>query len=402
MGKRVVVLGSNFAGLTAAITLKEKLGKEIDVTVISASDKFIFMPSLIWVPFGLREIEDFTFPVAPVLEKAGVNFVHSVAVKINLKGQQVMHTLNDQHGERPYDYLLIATGPKLNYSAIPGLGPRDGHTQSIFSPTDAFKARDAFEAFLTDPGPVVIGAVQGASCFGAAYEFLFNMAHQLRKRKLEDKVQLTYVTAEPYLGHFGIGGFGKARQLCEYFFKHLNIRGETNVAVKEIVPGEVRAIDGKKWPFKYAMLAPSFLGVDVVRECEEIVTASGFVEVEDTYQTKKYPNVYAAGVAANVAPPEKTPVACGVPKTGYLSEEMARIVAHNIVADIQGEPLVKMAPGAIDAKCVLDAGNTGIIMTADHLLEPRKHAWLIPGPEAHWAKLAFEKYFLATRKRGHV
>jgi sulfide:quinone oxidoreductase len=343
MGERVVVLGSNFAGLTAAITLKGKLGKEIDVTVISASDKFIFMPSLIWVPFGLRETEDFTFPVGPVLEKAGVTFVHSVAMKINLKGQRIVHALDGEHGERPYDYLIIATGPKLNYAAVPGLGPREGRTE-----------------------------------------------------------QLTYVTAEPYLGHFGIGGFGKARQLCEYFFKHLNIRGETNVAVKEIVPGEVRAIDGKKWPFKYAMLAPSFLGVDVVRECEEIVTASGFVEVEDTYQTKKYPNVYAAGVAANVAPPERTPVACGVPKTGYLSEEMARVVAHNIVADIQGEPLVKMPPGAIDAKCVLDAGNTGIIMTADHLLEPRKHAWLIPGPEAHWAKLAFEKYFLATRKRGHV
>ena len=148
MGKRVVIVGSNFAGLTAAVTLKEKLGKELDITVISASDKFVFMPSLIWVPFGLRETEDFTFPLRPVLEKAGVSFVHSVAVNLNLGSQQVMHELHGVKGESPYDYLLIATGPKLNYAAVPGLGPIEGYTQSIFSPHDALKARDAFEQWV--------------------------------------------------------------------------------------------------------------------------------------------------------------------------------------------------------------------------------------------------------------
>jgi len=101
-----------------------------------------------------------------------------------------------------------------------------------------------------------------------------------------------------------------------------------------------------------------------------------------------------------VSQPDRTPVPCGVPKTGYLSEEMAKVVAHNIAADIRGERPIMLSPGSIDAKCVLDAGNTGMIMTADHFLEPRTHAWLIPGPEAHWAKLAFEKYFLTTRSHG--
>lgn len=138
------------------------------------------------------------------------------------------------------------------------------------------------------------------------------------------------------------------------------------------------------------MLAPSFLGARAVRELKEITTPTGFVEI------------YAAGVAVAMAPPGKTEVPCGVPKTGYLSEEMAKVVVHNIVADIRGGAKLALAPAAIDAKCVLDAGNNGIIMSADRFLEPRKHAWLIPGPEAHWAKLAFEKYFLATRKRGWV
>ena len=110
----------------------------------------------------------------------------------------------------------------------------------------------------------------------------------------------------------------------------------------------------------------------------------------------------AAQIAVQLDPPQKTPVPCGVPKTGYLSEEMARVVAHNIVSSIDHEPLVSLPAGSIDAKCVLDAGNNGIIMTSDHFLEPREHAWLIPGPEAHWAKLAFERYFLSTHRHGHV
>jgi sulfide:quinone oxidoreductase len=244
--------------------------------------------------------------------------------------------------------------------------------------------------------------VQGASCFGAAYEFLFNMAYELKKRDLQSRAPLTYVTAEPFLAHFGIGGFGSGTKMTEMFFKHLNIDGVTNAKVREFTRDEVHLESGQRIAFQYAMFAPRFLGVDPVRALTEITTPSGFVKVNAQYQTEAYPDVYAAGVAVQVDPPQPTPVPCGVPKTGYLSEEMARVVAHNIVASIVGEPAIGLPPGSIDAKCVLDAGNNGIIMTSDHFLEPRGHAWLIPGPEAHWAKLAFEKYFLATHKRGSV
>ena len=213
---------------------------------------------------------------------------------------------------------------------------------------------------------------------------------------------LTYLTAEPFLAHFGLGGFGSGTKMTEYFFHKQGITGVTNAAVREIKAGEIRLEDDRTFPFAYAMLAPSFLGVDAVRACQEITTPTGFVKVNDFYQTDAYPEIFAAGVAVDMAPPDHTPVACGVPKTGYLSEQMAEVVAHNIGASINGEKLIGLPPGSIDAKCVLDAGNSGIIMTADHFLEPRKHAWLIPGPEAHWAKLAFEKYFMTTHRLGWI
>lgn len=398
MKKKIVIVGSNFAGLTAAVELKKKLGDAHDVLVISKDEKFLFMPSLIWLPFGLRSAEDITFPIAPIYRDKKIEFKLASVSKIDLTQQTVKHS----RGVDTYDYLVIATGPTNNFSAVPGLGPYNGYTQSIFGLADALKAKEALEEFWKNPGPVVIGAVQGAGCFGAAYEFLLNFNYQIKKRGLRDQVPVRYVTAEPYLGHFGIGGFGNGRKMVEMFFSHERIQSVVNVAVREVTPGRLSLSNGENIEFKFAMLAPSFLGTPAVRALNDITNTSGFVEVEDTYQTKKYPNVYAAGVAISLPPPEQTPVPCGVPKTGYLSEEMAKVVAHNIAASIEGAPLKKLTPGAIDAKCVLDAGNNGIIMSSDHFLEPRQHAWLIPGPEAHWAKLAFEKYFMTTRSHGWV
>jgi sulfide:quinone oxidoreductase len=396
--KRVVVVGGSFAGMTAAIEIKRKLGDGHDVLVLSKMADFLFMPSLIWVPFGRRKREDITFPLAPVFAQKEVAFENVEVTRIDLRERVVEVAGGRRHA---YDYLVIATGPKLDYAAVKGLGPR-GFTESIFSWDDAEHAREAFERFVVEPGPVVVGGVQGASCFGAAYEFLFNMAYELKKRGISSRAPLTYVTAEPFLAHFGIGGFGNGTRMTEMFFRHEKIEAVTNAMVREISPGEVHLADGRSIPFRYAMLAPRFLGVDAVRALGEITTPAGFVRVNAQYQAEPYAEVFAAGVAVQLDPPGQTPVPCGVPKTGYLSEEMARVVAHNIVASIHGERLVGLPAGSIDAKCILDAGNNGIIMTSDHFLEPRDHAWLIPGPEAHWAKLAFEKYFLATHKRGLV
>lgn len=396
--KKILILGSNFAGLTAAVELKKKLGDAHDITVVARDEDFLFMPSLIWLPFGKREKKDITFPLAPIYKDKQIDFKIARATRIDPRAQSV----DTDEGQLAYDYLVIATGPVNNWSAVPGLGPVEGHTHSIFGLADAEKTKVTLDEFWQNPGPVVIGAVQGAGCFGAAYEFLLNFNHQLKKRGLREKVSLTYVTAEPFLGHFGIGGFGMGQKMVEMFFKKEGIQAITNVAVKEVRKNEMVLSNGETLPFVFSMMAPSFLGTPAVRELTEMTNPAGFVNIKNTYQTEVYPNVYAAGVAIHLPPPAPTEIACGVPKTGYLSEEMAKVVAHNIVADIRGEKLLELAPGSIDAKCVLDAGDSGIIMTSDALLEPRDHAWLIPGPEAHWAKLAFEKYFITTRKHGWI
>jgi NADH dehydrogenase FAD-containing subunit len=322
--KRIIVVGSSFAGFTAAVDLHEQLGAEHDVVVISKSDEFLFMPSLIWVAFGLRSGEDITFAVRPALEKQGVRFQHDEVTRLDLERRVV----STRAGHERYDHLVIATGSKPNYAAIPGLGPR-GYTQSIMSLAGAERARTEFEKFCARPGPVVIGSVQGASCHIAAHEFLFSMACQLRSRGLESRAPMTYVTAEPFIQDFGLSHRLKGAEIIERFADKLGIRIITGGSIQQITPTEVVLADGGRLPFAYAMLVPPTLGVAAVRACDRITNAFGFVRVNSFGQTDAYPEVFAAGDAAAGA--------------DHLSpEEMATIVAGNIAAQIRGGTMSRL------------------------------------------------------------
>jgi sulfide:quinone oxidoreductase len=397
MRKKVVVLGSNFGGLTAALAVRHELDGDVEVTVISPSDRFVFNPSLIWLPFGKRAPDDLSFPVAPTLESHGVEFVHRSAEVIHTDQQVV--TAGDR--DYAYDYLVIATGFKNNFDVAPGLGP-GGNAVTITSLEDAIKAGERWKTYLEDPGDIVIGATQGASCFGAAYEFLFNTAYHLKKNKLKGKVKLTYVTAEPFLGHFGIGGLPHGESLLGMFLKKEGIEAVTDSSVEYVDTDAVRLASGRDLPFSYAMLIPPFVGQDVIAK-SGLADPKGYVPVRPTYQTNDHDNVYAVGIAAAVPVPWQTPTPVGIPKTGYPTETQAHVAARNIAAQIRGEePTEEKVFGDIKAVCVMDAGNNGVIIPADKMLPPRKHGILIPGPQAHLMKLGFEKYFLWKARNGYV
>jgi len=192
---KIVVIGAGIGGIPMAFEMKEIARKGDEVVVVADTPTFHFVPSNPWVAVNWRKPSDVKIELTPVFKKKGITFIQQKVTKVKPESNQL--ELADGNTVA-YDYLVIATGPKLAFDEIPGLGPQ-GHTHSVCHVDHAGESGEFWDKFVQDPGPIVIGAVQGASCFGPAYEYLFIAETDLRKRKIRDKVKMTYVTSEPYI-----------------------------------------------------------------------------------------------------------------------------------------------------------------------------------------------------------
>jgi len=395
--KTTVVVGGNFAGMTAALEIKRKGKGNHDVVMIDKSPLFLFIPSLIWVPFGRREMKDISFRKDEILMKKGVEFIQAEALKVDAKKQIVTTNNGDIH----YDHLVIATGPKVKYDVAPGV---EEFAHYIGTPNGAMKTRKALEEFKKDPGPIVIGATQNAGCMGAAYEFLFNIEKWLREQHIRKKVDLYWVTPETFLGHFGIDGMTGGETMLKSFMKMFNIHYRTEVGITEVFKDKVQLTSGEELPSKFTMLMPPFVGVDFVSNSPDLqATVNGYLPVGDDYRHINHPNIWAAGIAVDVKLPFKPgKVPFSGPKTGYPSDETGKIVAENIIRVTNGRTdLKKKAWGKIPGICVMDAGKKEVIILSDKLFKPRNFAIMIPNIFYDFSKVLFEKYFLWKTKRGY-
>lgn len=392
-----VVVGGNFAGMTAALEIKRKGKDQHKVIMIDKSPLFLFIPSLIWVPFGRREIKDISFRKDEILKKKGVDFKISEAIKVDVK-KQVVITDKEEIG---YDHLVIATGPKVNFDVAPGV---EEFAYYVGTPNGALKIRKALEDFKQNPGPIVIGATQNAGCMGAAYEFLFNIEKWLREQNIRKKVELYWVTPETFLGHFGIDGITGGETMLKSFMKMFNIHYRTEVGIKEVKNDRVILSTDEELPSTFTMLMPPFLGVDFVSNSPGLkATANGYLPVTDDYRHIELSNVWAAGIAVDVKLPFKPgKVPFSGPKTGYPSDETGKIVAENIIRVTRGETkLKKKAWGKIPGICIMDAGKKEVIILSDKLFKPRNFAIMIPNVFYDFSKILFEKYFLWKTKKGY-
>jgi sulfide:quinone oxidoreductase len=399
----ITILGAGIGGLPAAYELRNTLGNEHQITVVNANDYFQFVPSNPWLAVGWRTRENITLNLESILKKKNINFVCGWVEKIDANANRLL--LKDGN-EVNYDYLVITTGPKLAFEEVEGSGP-DGFTQSVCTVDHAEKAYADFQKLLQDPGPVVIGAVQFASCFGPAYEYAAILDTALRKHRLRDKVPMTFVTSEPYIGHLGLGGVGDSNGLLEHEFRNRHIKWVTNSKVTKVEAGKmfVDQLDEKgelaqqhELAFKHAMMLPGFKGVDPVAGVEELCNPRGFVIVDEHQRSPKYPNIFSAGVCIAIPPVEATPVPTGAPKTGYMIESMVTAIVQNIKAELEGKPAT--AKGTWNAFCLADLGDTGAAFVALPQIPPRNVTWFKKGKWVHWAKILFEKYFIRKMRKG--
>ncbi len=399
----IVILGAGIGGMPAAYELRAALDRSHRITVVNALDYFQFVPSNPWLAVGWRERDAITFPIRPHLERKGIDFVAQRVERIDAEA----NALQLQDGSRlDYDYLVITTGPRLAFEEVPGAGPEQ-HTQSICTVDHATKAHEAYQQFLKEPGAAVIGAMPGASCFGPAYEFAFIFSKDLQRRKQRHQVPITFVTSEPYIGHLGLGGVGDSKSMLESEFRNNDIKWITNAKVTRVEAGKmfVTELDDQgavkkehELPFRYSMMLPAFKGVDAVAAVEGLCNPRGFVLVDEHQRSRKYRNIFAAGVCIAIPPVEATPVPTGAPKTGYMIETMVTAIVHNIADELAGRAATHQ--GSWNAICLADMGDTGAAFVALPQIPPRNVNWFRKGKWVHLAKIAYEKYFLFKMKSG--
>ena len=399
----VVVLGAGLGGTIMAYELKDALGADHQVSVITKGTQYSFVPSNPWVAVGWRNREAVTIDLEPVMRKRQIKLYPQGAKQLDPASKRIELIDGTMVA---YDYLVIATGPELAFDEIEGFGP-EHFTQSVCHIDHDLKAKPAFDALVADPGPVVIGAVQGASCFGPAYEFAFILEKALRDAKVRDRVPMTFVTSEPYIGHLGLDGVGDTKGMLESAMRNRHIKWITNAKLDKVEAGKLTASeiaeDGSvakthELPFSYAMMLPAFRGVSAVRGIEGLTNPRGFILVDKYQRNPKFPDVFAVGVCVAIPPVGKTPVPVGVPKTGFMIESMVTATARNIKRLVGGEQ--PDAQATWNAICLADFGDSGIAFVAQPQIPPRNVNWAAEGKWVHTAKIGFEKYFLGKMRSG--
>ena len=416
---RIVILGAGISGHTVARYLNKWVGKQHEIVVVSPLAKWNWIPSNIWVGVGQMTEEEVTFDLATVYGKTNVRFVQAKALSINPEGLAenkspfvtVEHTLSAKAGEQEnisYDYLVNATGPKLNFGATPGLGPEHGHTVSVCTASHALEANHKLQALIETMRSgkkctVVIGTGHGmCTCQGAAFEYIYNVDHALRDAGVRDKARIVWLSNEYELGDFGMGGvhierggyITNGKTFAESLMVERDIEWITRAHVKQVEPGKIHyeILDGSfhELEFDFSMLIPPFAGVGLkafdnagADITGKIFAPNGFMKVDadytarpylewstkdwpQTYQTPSYRNIFAVGIA--FAPPHLiskpmqsangTPINPAPPRTGMPSAAMAKAVAMSIRDMLNGaeKPTHTASMAKMGAACVASTG----------------------------------------------
>lgn len=399
----IVVLGAGLSGTLMAFEMKAELRPEDRLTVVTRGTRYHFVPSNPWVGVGWRKRAEIEIDLKQVMDRKGIALLSCGAKRVHPDRNEI--ELEDGNAI-PYDYLVIASGPELAFDEIEGLGP-DGFTQSVCHIDHAERAFDAFETLCRTPGPVIVGAVQGASCFGPAYEYAMLVDTELRRRGVRDQVPMTFVTSEPYIGHLGLDGVGDTKSTLEHELRQRHIKWITSarvvkamegvMSVEEIAPGGSVAATNEL-PFRFSMMLPAFRGISAIHGIDKLCNPRGFVITDAFQRNPAYPNVFGVGVCVAIPPIGPTPVPVGIPKTGFMIESMVTATAQNISALLRGQD-VRSKP-TLNAICLADFGDGGVAFVAQPQIPPRNVNWSAEGKWVHLAKVAFEKFFLAKMRRG--
>lgn len=393
---RVVVVGGGFAGLSAAYTVRARLRPHDRVTLVAQSTHFVFAPSLVWTALGRRR-KHISFPLEPALAAKNIEFIQEHVREVRVADQRVV----TDRREIPYDRLIVATGGRPDSASVPGLAGEFRFASWVVGEDSALEARNVLDHLYEDPGPLVIGAAQGAGYVSAAYELALALDAAFRAKGIRGRVPMTFITAEPYLGHLGLGQTA-ARAELEKLFRSRNIEYRVAVEIDRIGRNEVRLGTGECLPAKASVIMPPFTGDVDIWKSAGLTDPTGLIPINPQYRHVDHDTVYAAGVAAYFQESVPPLGLTRAPYTGYLATRMGKTAAENVAASLgYGAPAARTLPRMLDVR-VLDGGDTGVLLTSRANGAIRNHARRLPGPSAHYLKAALERYLVWRLRTGRM
>lgn len=367
--KTIVIVGGGFAGVEAAINLSRKKYK---VTLVSNRDYFFIYPISIWIPTGQYSFEKASLQLEALAKRHGFDLVIDEFTGLDEANNMAFF----KKREIAFDYLVIASGAwKVNHPGIENTLSICGH------PEQALKLKDRFDQIAEKGGNIAIGfggnpkdksAVRG----GPAFEILFNMVHELKRRKISDKVKLIFFAPMEEPGK-RMGDKGHA--LLTKMLEQHKIEKHVGKKIKLFEPESVVFDDGSSIHSDLTMFIPASHGPKYITDSTLPVNEAGFIKIDGTCKVQGSKNIYAIGDISAIEGPEWRA------KQGHLAVLKGKIAAYNIDQEIKKSTKRKEYHSHVNIMCVMDTGNG-----AAFVFRNRKRDFVVPMPIfGHWLKKAW-------------
>lgn len=373
---KVSIIGAGFGGLTAVRQIRRQL-PDAEITLIAPKAEFIYYPSLIWIPTGLRQGEQLRIPLDRFFQRKNVHFHAGRVTELRDAGRTVV---TDQ-GEIVNDILIIASGGR-GLRKLPGIE----HSLAICDGIEAAEQiRDRLAAL--DKGTIAFGfagnpqeptAVRG----GPVFELLFGIDSYLRKTGRREQIDLVFFNPMTEPGN-RLGAKAVTGLLAE--MEKRQIKTHLGHKITGFSADKVMT-EGGEIAANLILFMPGMTGPDWAQQSGLPLSTGGFIQADEYCQVPGHPGVFVVGDAGSYANSPDW-----LPKQGHTADLQAEAAVHNAVLSLQNKASDK--PFRAELVCIVDALDSGIMVFRN-----KDHASVLPNPLWHAAKMAFEwRYLLHYR-----
>jgi len=376
MAKKVLIVGGGLAGTIVANGLCRQLREELSsgsvaITMIGATDKHMYQPGLLYVPFGKMREDDLFRDQRKVLDRR-VPYIVDPAKNIDIEKKAV----TTESGKTfSYDYLVVATGSRIRPDNIPGM-VEGGHW--FYDLDGARKMRDALAAF--EGGKIVVNVNAPHKCPVAPLEITFMLRDYLAAKGLLEKSEITYT--------YPVGRLHALEPVAHWTgpeFEKYGIKSETFFNTKEVDPKAktITSEEGVTLPYDLLVTIPPHSGQQVITDSK--LGAGGWVPtVKNTLLKEGSDNVFIVGDTTNIP----------ISKAGSTAHFEADTIVDNLSSLLKEERWARDYDGKVF--CFVETGmSTGTYVWFNYTTPPN------PGPPSqmiHWFKLAYNRlYWLSAR-----